>query len=264
MRAVTKAGELPIFFVCAYAFTWMAWIPPILGHRSFVPIGVGTLGPAIAALIAQRICLGDWRAFQFWSSWRRMALGALLSSIPLLLACLAAAAASTESGYRLWDWPSLLRIPRLFLPNLLMGPLEELGWRGFALPRLQARFHPLAASVILGLFWANWHLPLLAISFYTTPYWLYVPLIAAVSVIIGFGFNLCGGSAGAIYLHGLFNVGLGILLNDFLGKATVRPVATQSAMTTLSFLAVALLLALATKGRLGLKPVELRDRTPAA
>jgi len=37
---------------------------------------------------------------------------------------------------------------------------EEPGWRGFALPRLQARYNPLVANIILALFWALWHLPL--------------------------------------------------------------------------------------------------------
>jgi len=37
---------------------------------------------------------------------------------------------------------------------------EEPGWRGFALPRLEARFSPLTANLILALFWALWHLPL--------------------------------------------------------------------------------------------------------
>ena len=40
------------------------------------------------------------------------------------------------------------------------GPLgEELGWRGFALPRMLARWRPLKASLILGLIWGIWHLP---------------------------------------------------------------------------------------------------------
>jgi membrane protease YdiL (CAAX protease family) len=48
-----------------------------------------------------------------------------------------------------------------FLPLLIIGPLsEEIGWRGYALPRLQTRWNPLASSLIIGLVWGLWHLPL--------------------------------------------------------------------------------------------------------
>ena len=47
-----------------------------------------------------------------------------------------------------------------FLMNFIHGGLsEEPGWRGFALPRLQARFSPLVSSLILGILWAVWHAP---------------------------------------------------------------------------------------------------------
>jgi membrane protease YdiL (CAAX protease family) len=47
------------------------------------------------------------------------------------------------------------------------GASEEPGWRGFALPRLQQKFSPLVASIILGFFWAMWHLPLYFVGMYT-------------------------------------------------------------------------------------------------
>ncbi|MBA4385322.1 MAG: hypothetical protein C0410_11350 [Anaerolinea sp.] len=48
-----------------------------------------------------------------------------------------------------------------FLPLLILGPLsEELGWRGYALERLQTRWNALTSSLIIGVVWALWHLPL--------------------------------------------------------------------------------------------------------
>lgn len=48
-----------------------------------------------------------------------------------------------------------------FLPLLILGPLsEEIGWRGYALERLQTRWNALTSSLVIGLIWALWHLPL--------------------------------------------------------------------------------------------------------
>jgi len=54
-------------------------------------------------------------------------------------------------------WPVLLPV---FITMLLSNVWEEIGWRGFALPKLQKIYHPLFASLILGAIWAIWHLPL--------------------------------------------------------------------------------------------------------
>src|SRR5690606_16440723 len=51
-------------------------------------------------------------------------------------------------------------LPGLMLQMITTGLAEEPGWRDFALPRLQSRFRPLAASFVLGPLWALWHMPL--------------------------------------------------------------------------------------------------------
>ena len=241
----------------------MFWLPFLLGKNGFdlIPlelsrryVEIGTLGPTISALITQRVFAGNWRAFRLRSAPRQAVIGVSVGSTLLLLACFASAFALTQSGYGLWNWAALLIIPRQFLQNLLGGPLgEEPGWRGFALPRLQKRLHPLVASVVLGLLWANWHLPLLLISFYTGSYWAYVPYLTFCSVIIGLGFNLSGqNTVVAIYLHGLCNLGLGVILNDFMGKATVRQSPSVGVVVGVCFLGAAMLAATSTRGRLGI------------
>jgi len=53
--------------------------------------------------------------------------------------------------------PWLLALPVFLSTLILTGVAEEIGWRGFALPRLQTRFSALTASLILAALWAPWH-----------------------------------------------------------------------------------------------------------
>jgi membrane protease YdiL (CAAX protease family) len=62
------------------------------------------------------------------------------------------------------SYPVNVKLPGMviitFLYGIIYGGLsEEPGWRGFALPRLQAKFSPLVSSLILGVIWAVWHAP---------------------------------------------------------------------------------------------------------
>jgi membrane protease YdiL (CAAX protease family) len=64
------------------------------------------------------------------------------------------------SRYPVVDVKLLGMVILFFLYNIIYGGLsEEPGWRGFALPRLQAKFSPLVSSLILGVIWAVWHAP---------------------------------------------------------------------------------------------------------
>jgi membrane protease YdiL (CAAX protease family) len=94
------------------------------------------------------------------------------------------------------------------LPLLFLGPLsEEIGWRGYALDRLQTRWNPLVSSLCLGLVWALWHAPLFAMPG-TSQHELALPFLGfivglmAISVVYTWLHNQTGGSIWtAIFFH---------------------------------------------------------------
>jgi membrane protease YdiL (CAAX protease family) len=79
------------------------------------------------------------------------------------------------------------------------GPLcEELGWRGFALPRLEQRWNGIFAALVLGAIWGVWHLPAFFIpglpqsSF---PLWTFMVSSMALSVLMAWVVNNAGGAS---------------------------------------------------------------------
>jgi membrane protease YdiL (CAAX protease family) len=80
---------------------------------------------------------------------------------------------------------------------LILGPMEEFGWRGVALPLLQRRFAPLWAGLVLGLVWGTWHLPAFFLSGTPQSAWGVMPFFVGsvcLSVILTPLFNASGGS----------------------------------------------------------------------
>jgi len=80
---------------------------------------------------------------------------------------------------------------------LFIGPIEEFGWRGVALPLLQRRFAPLWASLILGAIWGLWHVPAFLLSGTPQSAWSFGPYfiaVVAISVILTPMFNAARGS----------------------------------------------------------------------
>jgi uncharacterized protein len=172
---------LTSFFVMAYAFSWIVWSPWVLGKdgAGLLPIQipqtvVGYLnatailcGPTVAALIMTgtiegragvRTLLGRLVLWRVGIRWYLFA----LVGVPLIMVV----GTMIYSG----ELPKLGALGGLsFLPTYLLsfllvvvlgGPLfEEIGWRGFALPRMEGLHGPLLASLSLGVMWALWHLP---------------------------------------------------------------------------------------------------------
>jgi membrane protease YdiL (CAAX protease family) len=112
--------------------------------------------------------------------------------------------------------PALLEGPLMMLPLFLViltltdGLGEELAWRGFALPRLLSRYNALAASLILGVIWALWHLPLLwteGNGMFHQPIWLLLLDVTAKSVLFTWVFLHTRGSVLlAMLFHGATNL----------------------------------------------------------
>jgi membrane protease YdiL (CAAX protease family) len=80
---------------------------------------------------------------------------------------------------------------------LILGPIEEFGWRGIALPLLQRRLVPFWASLVLGLIWGLWHLPAFLMSGTPQSAWGFTPFligVVSINVILTPLFNTSGGS----------------------------------------------------------------------
>lgn len=254
---VWNPRQLVLYFLLAYGFSFILWLPVLLGRsHSRLSFSIGTFGPTLAAFATHWIFARNWRAVRLWTTLPSFLLGVVSGVSAVLAAAFIAAFFMTRSGFDRWQWPALIQILTLFAPNLLGGPLgEEPGWRGYALPRLQSRFSPVASSLILGFLWANWHLPLMLAHVYNVTWWQFVPVTMAASVFLSFGFNKSGGSTlCAVVVHGFYNIGTGIILNDFIGKAELRSNAVQHNAFWMAYVGVAALLCILTKGQLGYRP----------
>ena len=94
-------------------------------------------------------------------------------------------------------------------PAFLIGPIEELGWRGIALPLLQRRYSPLGAALVVGVVAAVWHTPAFLMSGTKQAAWSFWPFflgVVAISVILTAMFNASGGSLlVAVIFHAQMN-----------------------------------------------------------
>ena len=236
--SVAKPSSRPVlwFFVFAYVLTGvgqcvhlyvsdrlLAGVPagtpisdtPIVTWMRYAPWVTGT-GPSLAGLLMTLALYGlpgvRRLALQLtpWSvgrAWPVLAVCLLLplGAIVLPVAILAALGASVPPP----SWEGLSTyLYGAVVGGGLVGPglMEEIGWRGFALPHLQRRYSALVSSLIIGLAWAFWHLPNFVIPSDRPPWWhvaAFVPVTVAVSLVFTWVYNSTGGSLFAVVLlHG--------------------------------------------------------------
>ena len=242
---------LVIFFAIAYVWAWLIFVPLVIFRGRLEWVAVAALGPTIAALVTHRLTAGNYRAFRFYTTWPRT-VGATAVGVALMIVAYVVLPGMTTADPRKLHWSILTSLAVYNYSTLLGGPLgEEPGWRGYALPRLQTRLGPVRSSLVLGLLWTGWHLPLFLYPGWTSsPLWIYVLFLTGQSVILTYGTNLARfGIITPIAMHAAFNT-----VSRFLGGlfAETQPSAPIPFVLVMALcgLAVALVLIVATRGRL--------------
>lgn len=168
-------------------FILMVWAPAFAGFGLVLKhYGLKGLGSFVRRLTLRQMPATWW--------------GLLLLGIPATFYIGATIKGTFPAPFPFSPWYSVFAA---LATALMIGPVEEFGWRGIALPLLQRRFTPFVASLVLGAVWAIWHLPAFFMSGTPQSSW-------------SFGAFFVGVMAITLILTPMFNAGRGSLLVAFL------------------------------------------------
>jgi uncharacterized protein len=193
------------FFLISHGFSWACWIVAVLwvetdvwGSPARWLVYLGGVGPMLAGLAMTYFTGGRKGLCELWSRiidpgrvpGRWMALALLLPVLAMAgavgAAALIGALPDAVDATRLME---LIVSPAAFLAFtlfvLIFGPVpEEIGWRGYALDAMQARWSALTASLVLGAAWALWHAPLFFIAGYYSDASPPAPVLFGVAILV--------------------------------------------------------------------------------
>ena len=235
--------QLVFFFVLAFALTWgyfaLFWALQLPQKM----ILLGAAGPTVSAFIILVLTSGKpgvLRLLRSYVHWRVGVQWYLVTLIgfPVLMLLAFVVVPGSLADFVAPDWSFVPFYLSQFAITLFIPPrgplLEEGGWRGFALPRLQRLHGPLMGTLILGALWGLWHGP-----FYFGPLSLTGPDATFVSTGIAFVEYLIGATGFAVVMTWVFNntggsVLMAILLHTSIDVAFAFAVLFPSAKTDLS------------------------------
>jgi uncharacterized protein len=292
IRGFVRRHPLSSFFGLAYGLSWLAWLPyvlsadglgvldlhypQVLGSTQLPGIGAGGyLGPLTAAFVVT--ALADGRAgLRHWTArltrwrvgWRWYA--GVLTGVPtaILLATLVLPGALGGATV-----PALAvlaaYLPMMLLQMVTTSTAEEPGWRDFALPRLQDRHGPLLGTIVLGLLWGCWHLPLFLTAdwghwpdvSWTEPV-EFVAMCVPLSIVMTWVFNRTHQSLPIVMvLHAGVNSVMSLVWPAVFPHLDWQHDASHALL--IACVAATVVLALATRGRLGLQSPPRPEPAPA-
>jgi membrane protease YdiL (CAAX protease family) len=256
-------------FVLTWGYFWLIWAPLRLPDSL---IALGGFGPAASAFLVLALSSGKsgvlslLRSIVHWRVGVNWYLVALLG-LPVLnfLAFLVVPGVLADLVA-----PDL-RFPRVYLIEMAMSvtigiaPMwEEIGWRGFAQPRMQRLYGPVVGSLILGALWGVWHLPFFfgplartgpGATFLSASIALveFSIGLTGLSVVMAWVLNNCGGSTlMAILLHACFDSsGLAMVALFPSTPPYYLPIHYQTLGIAIVFSVAAFVVIIVTRGDLG-------------
>src|SRR5215208_4230143 len=239
--SLVKRHPIITFFVLTYALTWAIESPLVFitdslsDTQGLVLVILASNVPSVMAIVLTAMVFGRgalrkllgrlliWRVNPLWYLVVVLVPVALTAGVLPLNALLGGPALSL--GMPLVGAAVFLAFS--IFPGSALG--EEIGWRGYVLPRLQTRMSALSASLFLAPIWALWHLPLWVAGWlhgdpFRTPslYAAFVASAFALSVILTWVYNSTGGSLlMVVLLHATVNLPVTLAIDDLGNRATV-------------------------------------------
>ena len=231
-----ETRNLAFFLLIAFGWSWIWWALFIFGILK-MPAGIGTpevdfgsagplmlvialtpYGPTIAGFVMAAMTEGKLGVKALWGRfWNRnisfkwLLVILLFSPVLRLIANLVSRTLDGQT-YPFLTYPNQ---PWMFIPPFIANTLinggmsEEFGWRGYVLPRFQARWNALISSIVLGAIWASWHIPLWFVPGDThnqRNFWEWAGFLILFSILMTWIFNNTKGSVlAAILFHGMAN-----------------------------------------------------------
>ena len=207
-----------LFFFVTFAYSWLLWLPSILSGLGVeipfdvtvytaVMVPIGAFAPMLAALtliFRERQREGVKAFFRKAFEFKVKPLYYIIAfTLPIIIHALAhylAPIMGLEVANTLFPTdlpvsPIIMAIPYFFLMLLIGGGQEEFGWRGYAQQPMQERFGVVPASLLIGLIWGFWHLPLWVMpgdGHSTYPFIAFLIMTTSISIVYAWIFNSSG------------------------------------------------------------------------
>lgn len=210
-----------LFVAIAFGFSWLLFWPNVVAEEALITIPLllfrilASFGPGLAALLLiwqsegsnqVKNILRSILSFEGEAKWILTAvlLPLLIIAVPIIILVFKDGLSLSVIPWQGW----LMLIPNFVLSLILFGSItDEIGWRGFLLPRLERHYSAFISSLIIGILWGLWQLPTYyfngVVEINLSPIWLFIEAIA-LSIILTWLYNSSKSLVVAVIFNGIY------------------------------------------------------------